>query len=375
MDTIAVGLIGTKFMGRAHSHALIDVPHFFDVPYPVRYVSCGSRLTPELHEFARRFGWQRVCADWHEVVDDDVVELVDICTSNATHLPIAVAAARRGKHILCEKPLARNADEARRMLDAAEEAGIVHMVAFNYRRVPAIVLARQMIERGELGRILHFNAVYYQDWQVDPAAPFVWRNDAAVGGSGVHGDMNAHLVDLARYLLGDFAAVCGVKEIFVKERRAETGPPLAVTAEDSAYFLARFQSGALGSFLVTKMAAGYKNFLRLEICGDQGSLVFNLERLNELEFYARRDEPTTPGFRTVLVTAQSHPYLAAWWPAGHMLGWEHTFIHEFGDLLAAIRDRQPVTPTFHDGWRCQLVLDAVLDSIAHARWIDVPEGR
>ena len=361
-------------MGRAHSHALIDAPHFFDVPRPLLHMVCGTKLTPELNEFARRFGWQHVCTDWRQVVDDDAVQLVDICTSNASHLPIAVAAARRGKHILCEKPLARNAEEARRMMEAAEEAGVVHMVAFNYRRVPAIVLARQMIERGDLGRILHFNAVYYQDWQVDPAAPFVWRNDAAIGGSGVHGDMNAHLVDLARYLVGEFEAVCGVKEIFVKERKADTGIALPVTAEDSAYFLARFQGGALGSFLVTKMAAGYKNFLRLEICGDQGSLIFNLERMNELEFYTRRDEPMAPGFRTVLVTDRNHPYLAAWWPAGHILGWEHTFVHEISDLLIGIRDHQPITPTFYDGWRCQLVLDAALASMTRGHWVEVPTG-
>jgi len=372
-ETINIGIVGTKFMGRAHSNAFMDVSHFFDLPAsPVLRAACG-RNRPELETFARRFGWQTTETSWERMVARDDVDLVDICTSNVTHMPIAVAAARAGKHVLCEKPIAMNAREARRMLDAAREAGVRHMVAFNYRRVPAIVLARQMIEEGKIGTIRHFNAVYYQDWLVDPNSPIVWRHDVKEGGSGAHGDMNAHTVDLARYLLGEVEAVSGAKETFVKERPLAGGSGKgAVTADDALYFIARFRNGALGSFLATRFATGRKNYLRLEIFGSEGALIFNLERLNELEFYSRADERNEQGFRTIMVTESSHPYLSAWWPAGHIIGWEHTFIHEVRDLLLAIGKGENVHPDFYDGLRCQQVLDAAIQSAAKGRWVQVP---
>ena len=372
-ETINIGIVGTKFMGRAHSNAFMDVSHFFDLPAsPVLRAACG-RNRPELETFARRFGWQTTETSWERMVARDDVDLVDICTSNVTHMPIAVAAARAGKHVLCEKPIAMNAREARRMLDAAREAGVRHMVAFNYRRVPAIVLARQMIEEGKIGTIRHFNAVYYQDWLVDPNSPIVWRHDVKEGGSGAHGDMNAHTVDLARYLLGEVEAVSGAKETFVKERPLAGGSGKgAVTADDTLYFIARFRNGALGSFLATRFATGRKNYLRLEIFGSEGALIFNLERLNELEFYSRADERNEQGFRTIMVTESSHPYLSAWWPAGHIIGWEHTFIHEVRDLLLAIGKGENVHPDFYDGLRCQQVLDAAIQSAAKGRWVQVP---
>ena len=371
--TINVGIVGTKFMGRAHSNAFMDVSHFFDLPVtPVLRAACG-RNAAELETFARRFDWQTTETSWERMVARDDVDLVDICTSNVTHMPIAVAAARAGKHVLCEKPIAMNAREARRMLDAAREAGVRHMVAFNYRRVPAIVLARQMIEEGKIGTIRHFNAVYYQDWLVDPNSPIVWRHDVKEGGSGAHGDMNAHTVDLARYLLGEVEAVSGAKETFVKERPLAGGSGKgAVTADDALYFIARFRNGALGSFLATRFATGRKNYLRLEIFGSEGALIFNLERLNELEFYSRADERNEQGFRTIMVTESSHPYLSAWWPAGHIIGWEHTFIHEVRDLLLAIDRGEDVHPDFYDGLRCQQVLDAAIQSAAKGRWVQVP---
>jgi len=372
-ETINIGIVGTKFMGRAHSNAFMDVSHFFDLhASPVLRAACG-RNRPELETFARRFGWQTTETSWERLVARDDVDLVDICTSNVTHMPIAVAAARAGKHVLCEKPIAMNAREARRMLDAAREAGVRHMVAFNYRRVPAIVLARQMIEEGKIGTIRHFNAVYYQDWLVDPNSPIVWRHDVKEGGSGAHGDMNAHTVDLARYLLGEVEAVSGAKETFVKERPLAGGSGKgAVTADDALYFIARFRNGALGSFLATRFATGRKNYLRLEIFGSEGALIFNLERLNELEFYSRADERNEQGFRTIMVTESSHPYLSAWWPAGHIIGWEHTFIHEVRDLLLAIDKGEDVHPDFYDGLRCQQVLDAAIQSAAKGRWVQVP---
>ena len=371
--TTNIGIVGTKFMGRAHSNAFMDVSHFFDLPVtPVLRAACG-RNAAELETFARRFDWQTTETSWERMVARDDVDLVDICTSNVTHMPIAVAAAKAGKHVLCEKPIAMNADEARQMLDAAREAGVRHMVAFNYRRVPAIVLAKKMIEEGKIGTIRHFNAVYYQDWLVDPNSPIVWRHDVKEGGSGAHGDMNAHTVDLARYLVGEVEAVSGAREIFVKERPLADGSGKGtVTADDALYFIARFRNGALGSFLATRFATGRKNYLRLEIFGSEGALIFNLERLNELEFYSRADERNEQGFRTIMVTESSHPYLRAWWPAGHIIGWEHTFIHEVRDLLLAIDKGENVHPDFYDGLRCQQVLDAAIQSAAKGRWVQVP---
>jgi len=370
---INVAIVGTKFMGRAHSNAYIDVPHFFDLPArPVMRAACGRNVA-DLKGFAQRFGWQTTEMSWERLVERDDVDLVDICTSNVTHMPIAVAAAKAGKHVLCEKPIAMSAKEARQMRDAAREAGVRHMVAFNYRRVPAIILAKQLIDEGKLGTIRHFNAVYYQDWLVDPTFPMVWRHDVKEGGSGAHGDMNAHTVDLARYLVGEVEAVSGAKEIFVKERPLSdgsgTGP---VTADDALYFIARFRNGALGSFTATRFATGRKNYLRLEIFGSEGSLIFNLERLNELEFFSLADEEKAQGFRTIVVTEGSHPFISAWWPPGHIIGWEHTFIHEVHDLLLAIDKGESVHPDFHDGLRCQQVLDAALESAIEGGWVEVP---
>jgi predicted dehydrogenase len=288
-------------------------------------------------------------------------------------MPIAVAAARAGKHILCEKPMAINAHEAQQMLTAAERAGVKHMVAFNYRRVPAIMLAKQLITEGRIGRIRHFNAVYYQESLVDPNRPFAWRHDAKKGGSGAHGDLNAHTVDLARYLLGEIDAVCAAQEIYIRERPLPDGSGVGtVTADDATYCLARFRDGALGSFIATRLATGRKNHLRLEIFGSEGAIIFNLERLNELEYYSRGDAEHVQGFRTILVTESCHPFMASWWPRGHIIGWDATFIHEIRDLLLAIAEDKPAYPDFHDGLRCQQVLDAAMESADQRAWVEVP---
>jgi len=361
-------------MGRAHSNAYKDVATFFDLPAnPIMQVACGLDSENYLKVFSAKFGWKEIETNWQNLVARSDIDLVDICTSNATHEPIALAAAKAGKHILCEKPIARNGREAERMMKAAQDAGIVHMVAFNYRRVPAIALAKKMIEQGKIGRVFHFNAVYYQDWLVDPSFPYVWRNDVEEAGSGAHGDMNSHIVDLARYLVGEVEAVTGAKEIFVKQRKTSDGQMLDVTADDAMYFLARFESGALGAFLSSRFATGRKNFLRIELFGSEGSLVFNLERMNELEFFNRSDEGTEQGYRNILVTENKHPYIDAWWPPGHIIGWEHTFIHEVADLIKAIPDRKPVYPDFYDGYRCQLVLDGVSASSESGKWVEVKE--
>jgi predicted dehydrogenase len=370
--TINIGIVGTQFMGRAHSNAWMDVGKFYDLPArPAMKAACDN-VEENLEPFCKRFGWEDQETDWKKLVARDDIDVIDICTSNNMHMPIAVAAAKAGKHILCEKPVAMNAAEAKAMLDAAESAGVKHMVAFNYRRVPAIALARQMIDEGKIGKIFHFNAVYYQDWLVDPDFPYVWRHDKKVAGSGAHGDMNAHIVDLARYLVGEIEAVCGAEEVFIRERKLIDGSGMGkVTADDALFSLARFSDGALGSFMATRLASGRKNYLRFELFGSKGSLLFNLERLNEIQYYTRSEAGREQGFRTILATESDHPFINKWWPPGHIIGWEHTFIHEVGDLLTAIAEDQPIAPDFFDGLRNQQVLDAMQTAAEKKTWVDV----
>jgi predicted dehydrogenase len=373
-EEIRVGIVGTQFMGRAHTKAYQDIQNFLDLPVkPVLRAACDVNQS-DLDSFAKRFGWQTTETSWEKLVARDDIDLVDICTPNVIHMPIAVAAAKAGKHVICEKPIAITADEAQKMLDSARKADVRHMLAFNYRRVPAIAFAKQLIEQGKIGRVFHFNAVYYQDWLVDPNFPYVWRHDKKEGGSGAHGDMNAHTVDLARFLVGEIEMVCAAEEVFIKERRMSDGKSMGtVTADDALFFLARFSDGALGSFMATRFATGRKNFLRLEVFGNEGSLIFNLERLNELQFYSRRDAGTEQGFQNILVTESDHPYIKNWWPPGHIIGWEHTFIHEISDLLLAIKKNEEVSPNFYDGLRCQQVLDAACESASKKRWVEIPK--
>lgn len=369
---IHIAIIGTRFMGRAHTNAWIDVPNFFDLPFqPVLKAACD--IDPALEEsFARRYGWESFETSWEKVVSRDDIDVVDICTSNASHMPIALAAASAGKHVICEKPLAMNADQAREMAEAADHAGVVNMTAFNYRRVPAVQHAKQMIGEGKLGRIYHFNAVYLQDFFADPGFTWLWRCDKEIAGSGAHGDMNAHIVDLARYLLGEFESVSGAMETFTTQRPKPDGSMGRVTVDDATYFMARFHNGALGSFNATRCASGRKNHMRIEIYGSKGSLVFNLERLNELEYFSASDAAGDQGFRNIIVTEKEHPYIHKWWPPGHIIGWEHTFIHEIGDFLTAIASDQKATPDFEDGYRCQQVLDAVTQSAQKGQWQQIP---
>jgi predicted dehydrogenase len=370
--TINIGIVGTQFMGRAHSNAWMDVDKFYDLSArPVMKAACDN-MTENLKPFCKRFGWESQETDWKKLIARDDIDVVDICTSNNVHMPIAVAAVKAGKHVICEKPVAMNAKEAKAMLDAAKAANVKHMVAFNYRRVPAIALARQMIDEGKIGKVFHFNAVYYQDWLVDPDFPYVWRHDKKVAGSGAHGDMNAHIVDLARFLVGEIESVCGAEEVFVKERKLIDGSGKGtVTADDALFSLAKFSDGALGSFMATRFASGRKNYLRFELFGSKGSLLFNLERLNEIQYYTRSETGREQGFRTILATESDHPYIKKWWPPGHIIGWEHTFIHEIGDLLSAIAEDKPITPDFYDGLRNQQVLDAMQLSAEKKAWIDV----
>jgi predicted dehydrogenase len=367
-----IGIVGTQFMGRAHSNAWSNVARFYDLPFKViTKAACDIDQTSG-QNFATRLKWQSFETSWEKLIEREDIDIIDICTPNNSHMPIAVAAAKAGKQIICEKPIAMDAAEAKQMLDAAEVSGVHHMIAFNYRRVPAIALAKKMIDEGKLGTIHHFNAVYYQDWLVDPGFPWVWRHDRTLAGSGAHGDMNAHTVDLARFLVGDVESVCGDEKVFINERKKTgTNKTGIVTADDATCFIARFINGALGNFIATRFATGKKNFLRLEIFGSKGSLYFNLEQLNELEYYSREDYSTEQGFRNILVTEKEHPYLNRWWPPGHIIGWEHTFIHEIGDFLLAIADNSKISPDFYDGYMCQVVLDAVLESSKSRKWVAI----
>jgi predicted dehydrogenase len=382
-DTINVGLVGYKFMGKAHSNAYRQVAHFFpDVAVrPVLHTLCG-RDAAATRAAADEFGWANAETDWRALVSGDAVGLVDISTPGDSHAAIAIAAAASGKHIFCEKPLANTLDEARQMRDAVQKAGVVGMVNFNYRRVPAVQLAKRLIDDGRLGTIYHWRAVYLQDWIMDPNFPLVWRLQKDLAGSGAMGDLGAHIVDLARMLVGEIASITGLTETFIKRRPLEASSDSAlgaragtgmgeVTVDDAALFLARFAGGAVGSFEVTRFAKGRANYNSFEINGSKGSLRFNLERMNELEVLLEDEQADVAGFRNVLVgNGAVHPYMAAWWPAGHIIGWEHTFTHGVYDLLNGIAAGASPAATFEDGVRCQAVLDAVEKSAGSKSWVE-----
>ena len=303
------------------------------------------------------------------------MDLVDVVTPGYAHRGIVLAALEAGKHVLCEKPLANTLEEAREMAVAAKEAGTVNMVCFNYRRAPAVQLARKLIEEGRLGEIRHWRAAYLQDFVVDPAFPLIWRFRKELAGSGALGDIGAHIIDLAHFLVGPIAEVTGMTETFVKERPLEEGAGTGgVTVDDAAAFLARFEGGAIGTFEASRFAAGRRNKNAFEINGSRGSVAFDLERMNELEVYFTDDPDDVQGFRTVSVTQPDHPYAGAWWPPGHILGYEHTFVHTIKDLLGGIRTGKSPAPTFEDGYRCQAVLDAVERSAASGEWSKPENG-
>ncbi|MBL7697354.1 MAG: Gfo/Idh/MocA family oxidoreductase [Chitinophagaceae bacterium] len=365
---INIGLIGSRFMGKAHSNAYRRVGEFFELPVtPVLHTICG-RNEQDLKKTADSFGWKNMSTSWQHVVEDPDIEVIDICTPNYLHMPVAIAAANAGKKIICEKPIARNAQEAQDMVYAVAVADVVNMMIFNYRYVPAIRLIKSLIDEGKIGAIFHFNAVYYQDWLVDPHSPFVWRHNIEESGSGAHGDMNAHVVDLARFLIGEFESVCGLQKTFITHRpQPGKKEPAVVSTDDTCCFQAKFRNGALGSFVATRLAAGRKNFLRLEIFGSKGSVNFNLERLNEVEFFLHSNDKEN-GFRNILVTEQVHPYISNWWPPGHVIGWEHAFVHQFSDFFNSIGGRDANFPDFNDGLNCQFVLDAIQKSSDTNKW-------
>ncbi|WP_448317293.1 Gfo/Idh/MocA family protein [Streptomyces sp. CO7] len=377
---LGIGMVGHAFMGAAHSQAWRTVGRVFDLPLEPRLAVIGGRDPQAVRAAARRHGWAAAETDWRALIAREDVDLVDICTPGDSHAEIAIAALEAGKHVLCEKPLANSVAEAEAMTAAAraaEERGQIAMVGFNYRRVPAAALAQEMIAAGRLGTLRHVRVVYLQDWLVDPAFPLTWRLRRESAGSGALGDLGSHIVDLAQYLTGDtLAGVSALTETFVRERplpaASSSGLAVtdasvgrgAVTVDDAAVFTGRFAGGALATFEATRFATGRKNALRIELNGSQGSLAFDLERLNELEYHDHREAAPHAGFRRILVTEPEHPYLDAWWPPGHGLGYEHSFVHQARDLVHAVHTGRPAAPTFADGLRVQRVLAAVEASAA-----------
>ena len=383
---LRVGMVGYAFMGAAHSQAWRTVNRAFDLPLSARMTVVSGRSAEGVAAAATKLGWAEHTTDWRTLLTRDDVDLIDICTPGDTHAEIALAALAAGKHVFCEKPLANSVAEAREMAAAAATAassGVRAMCGFNYRRVPAVELMRQMVAAGRIGKIRHVRAVYLQDWIVDPQFPLVWRLRKEVAGSGALGDIGAHIIDLTQFVTGQsISSVSALTETFVRSRplpsasaglaaSADGGQFGDVTVDDAALFLARLDGGAVATYEATRFATGRKNALRVELNGSLGSLAFDFERMNELEFYDAALPSGEQGFSRILVTEPDHPYLSVWWPPGHPIGYEHTFTHEIRDLILALAGGEQPTPSFADALQVQLVLDAVSRSAETARWADV----
>lgn len=375
---IGVGMLGYAFMGRAHSNALRSIPFAIDPPPAIpRLVAVCGRDGAALQAMARRYGYARTYTDWRDMLDDDDVQLIDNGGPNDIHAQPSILAAEAGKHVFCEKPLARDSAEALAMRDAVVKAGVKHGVAFNYRFVPAIRQAKLLIESGALGRIYHFRAMYLQEWILPHYnTPRLWRMEQRRAGTGAIGDLAAHIVDLGRYLVGEFTSVSGLTRTFIEERPLPDGSGTGrVDVDDAFVATVSFENGAIGTLEGTRLAAGRKNYEVIEINGEKGSIRFSLERLNELQVYFVDDQPQeAQGFRTVLVTEATHPWLQHWWPPGHIIGWEHTFIHELAHFLDSIVNDRPVDPvgaTFEDGYRAAVVCDGIVESARTSRQVDL----
>jgi predicted dehydrogenase len=375
-----VGMIGYGFMGRAHSNAYKRVNDFFDLAYePVLKVACG-RDKDRVQTFAEQWGYQATETDWRALVDRGDIDLIDICTPNSVHEEIAVAAAERGKMILCEKPLAMNAREGETMCRAVERAGVPNMVWYNYRRVPAVTLARNLIEAGRLGKIYHYRALFLQDWTISTDLPQggegLWRLDVGAAGSGVTGDLLAHCIDTAMWLNGPLGRVSAMTETFVKERHHTlTGKVEPVGIDDACAFLGRFSNGSLATFESTRYARGHKALYTFEINGEHASIAWNLHDLHRMRYFDHRDDSVVRGWRSVHVTDSDMPYMDRWWVPGLQIGYEHTFVHQIADFLEGLETGVPAAPTFRDAQATQVVCDAVLESAASGQWIEIgPAG-
>ncbi|WP_310376364.1 Gfo/Idh/MocA family protein [Catenuloplanes atrovinosus] len=381
-------MVGYAFMGEAHSQAWRTVNRVYDLPVRARMSLIAGRDKANVAAAADRLGWDEHTTDWRDLINRDDIDLVDICTPGDSHAEIACAALAAGKHVLCEKPLANTVEEARAMVaaaDAARAQGVRAMCGFTYRRVPAVTFMRRLIAEGRLGELRHVRAVYLQDWITDPEFPLVWRLQKDKAGSGALGDIGAHIIDMTQFVTGQaITGLSGLTETFVTERPLPSGDGAAlgaatagasskgpVTVDDAALFVARLSGGAVATFEATRMATGRKNGLRIEVNGAKGSLAFDLERLNELEYYDGTLPGTELGFRRILVTEPDHPYLSAWWPTGHLIGYEHGFTHQARDLLEAIGTGTDPEPSFADALGVQLVLDAVERSAGSGAWVQV----
>jgi predicted dehydrogenase len=371
-----IGMIGYGFMGRTHSNAYRKVTNFFDVPYtPVLKTICGLE-EKEAKAFADRWGYESYVTDWRKVIDDKSIDVVDICVPNNYHAEIAIAAAQAGKMIICEKPLARTGAEAEPMVQAVEKAGVPNLVSFNYRRVPAVTLAKQLIESGRLGRIFHYRANFLQDWTISEKVPqggmATWRLDVKAAGSGVTGDLLAHCIDTAMWHNGAITQVCAVTETFVKERmHAETGKVAPVGIDDACTFFCRFGNGSLGNFESTRYARGHKALYTFEINGEHASIAWDLHDLHRLSYFDHRDESIVRGWRSVHITDGDMPYMSHWWVPGLQIGYEHTFVHQVADFLENAAKGQPTSPTFREALATQYVCDAVLASAKNGKWEQV----
>jgi len=384
MKEMNVAIIGYKFMGKAHSNAWKNAGNFFDLPIqPVLKVACG-RNEAGLKDFADNWGWEEIETDWKKVVERDDIHIVDISAPPALHYEIAVAAAKAGKHVFCEKPIALTSEEALKMHEATEEAGVVGYLNHNYRRSPAVVLAKQMIDAGKLGKIYHWRGCYLQSWLMDPTFPLTWHLQKDIAGSGANGGINSHSVDLARYLVGEIKSVTAMAKTFVKERPLPEGAAGGtfsaggaskemgkVTVEDAISMVVEFENGALGSFEATTFAIGRENYNYFEIYGSKGALIWNLERMNELQYFNGEDQGGERGFRTILATDSSHPYMSHWWPPAHNIGYEHAFHHAVVDFLNAVDAGGSIAPNFYDGYMGMRVLEAGLKSAETKRQIDL----
>lgn len=374
---VGVGMLGYAFMGKAHSNAYKTLPYMMYPPVAIpRMVAIAGRNEEATAEACRRYGYDRYYTDWHKLIEDKEVQLLDNGGPGNMHAEPSIAAAQAGKHVFCEKPLARNAAEAYEMWQAVDKTGVKHMVAHNYRFVPAIRLARDLIDSGKLGRIYHFRAVYLQEWimpHYDTGQ--IWRLSKAVAGSGAIGDLGSHIIDLGRFLCGEVNSLQAMTKTFIPTRYLPDGTPWNVDVDDAFVATLEFANGAIGTIESSRFAAGRKNYNCWEINGEKGSIRFDLERMNELEVFWVGEQPeVTQGWHKVLVTEGSHPWISNWWPHGHIIGWEHTFIHEINHLLDCIVNNKDVAPygaSYEDGYRNAVICDGIIESASERRTVDL----
>jgi len=382
---IRVGMIGYKFMGKAHSLAYRNLPFFFDVGVQPILQAVAGRDEEGVKAAAETLGFASYETDWRRLIERDDIDVIDIVTPNNTHAEMAIAAAEAGKHVLCEKPLAMTVEQTERMLEACQKNNVVHMVCHSYRYAPAVQFAKRLIESGRLGKIHHIRAQYLQDWIMDPSFPLSWRLSKEVSGSGTLGDIAAHSIDLSRFLVGELTEVVSMMETLVKERpiadstgglsaKGSTSGELGkVDVDDAVAFLARFDNGALGVFEATRFAGGNRNGNRFEINGSKGSIKWDMENMNNLQVYFADDEEGLQGFRTINCTEEHHPFAGNYWPAGHIIGYEHTFINLVYDFVDGIKKGESPSPNFEDGFRNQVVLHAIEESAKRKGWVDISE--